>query len=76
MILLSKIWSFITSKAAGWIGIIGAAIAALAMVRKSGADSVRAKDMKQTLEGIIDKNEIHEKVVNMSDAELDSELRK
>ncbi len=56
--ILTKIWTFLSSKAAEWLGIGAVILSALAMVRKSGANSVRNSEMKETLKDVEIKNEI------------------
>lgn len=73
--LLLKIWTFITSKAGEWLAIGGVIATTLALVRKSGADSVRSSEMKQTIKDLGIKNEIHEEVSKLSDNDLDKQLQ-
>lgn len=72
--ILSKVWGFITSKGGEWLGIGAAILASVAVVRKSGADSVRMKQDEQTLKDVGIKNEIDTKIDNMSDADAVNEL--
>lgn len=75
LIILQKIWVFITSKAGEWLGIGAAILGALAIVQKSGADSVRSSELKKTLKEVRIKDEIDARIDGMSDADAINELR-
>jgi hypothetical protein len=72
--ILTKIWGFLSTKAAEWIGIALAALGTYAAIKKSGENVIELAEEKKTLEGVRIKDEINTNVDNLSNTAVDKQL--
>ncbi len=74
--ILTKIWGILSGKVGEWLGIAAAILTSIALIRKSGADSVIMRNQAQTLKNVEVKNEVENSISKLSDADVADQLRK
>lgn len=72
--ILIKIWGFLSTKVAEYIGIALAVLGTYAAIKKSGENVVKLAETEQTLKAVEVKNDVEISVNAASDSELDKRL--